>query len=213
MHQNKENCGLNPSGGKIVLASGSPRREKLLKQLGLEFTVCPSSVDEHFDPSDPPGHIAKELALRKARDVAPGFPNALVIAADTIVVFEGDILEKPASEQEAVEMLSRLAGNTHSVFTGVALAKTGPESNIRTETAFFVETEVRFGMLTEDEIRSYVQSGSPMDKAGAYGIQDDWGALFVESIRGDYYTVVGFPLHAFYREMKSFAPEFLDELQ
>lgn len=195
---------------KIVLASASPRRKRLLEQLGLDFKIVPSSVDEHFEEKVSPPDVVERLALRKAGDVAERCPDSLIIAADTVVVYGDDILEKPGSQRGAVEMLSMLSGEKHDVFTGVALIKSGAGGNIQKETSFSVKTEVWFGELTGDEISSYVRSGSPMDKAGGYGIQDDWGALFVERIHGDYYNVVGFPLYTFYRTLKSFAPEFLN---
>jgi septum formation protein len=122
------------------------------------------------------------------------------------------VLEKPADPDHAKTMLRSLSGNTHEVYTGVALIKTGRSGNICKRCTFFERTLVAFGALTEYEIDSYVDSGSPMDKAGAYGIQDDWGALFVERIDGDYYNVVGFPLYRFYRTLKEFAPEYVPEV-
>lgn len=191
---------------RIILASRSPRRKKLLEQLGLAFEIFPSSVEENSDKNTP-SDIVKDLALQKALDVAGQCNHSLVIGADTIVVHNNRILEKPEDKQEAYEMLSSLSGKTHSVFTGVALVMTDEEGTELMEKTFFVETKVTFSTLTPREILSYVESGSPMDKAGAYGIQDDWGALFVEKISGDYYNVVGFPLNRFYHELKSFNPE------
>ena len=192
---------------EIILASGSPRRKRLLEQINLPITVVASSIAETYDPGEPPRQIVCELALRKARQVADGKPEALVIGADTVVELDGTILEKPATPQEASGILALLSGNTHRVLTGVALVKTDKEGNIAEARTFFESTEVTFDEIEEDEIRRYVETGSPMDKAGAYGIQDDHGALFVERIEGDYYNVVGFPLHAFYKELKRFAPE------
>ncbi len=195
----------------IILASASPRRKKLLELINLPFEVIPSPVGEAFDPNLSPAEIVETLALRKAKDVASGKAGKLVIGADTIVVFEEEILEKPESPEHAVEMLQRLSGDTHQVFTGVALVKTGSEGNIQEICTFAERTDVVFGELDPEDIKGYVDSGSPMDKAGAYGIQDDLGALFVKGIEGDYYTVVGFPLYAFYQKMKQFAPEYLHE--
>lgn len=193
----------------IILASASPRRKKLLELINLPFEVIPSPVGEAFDPGLSPPEIVETLALRKAKDVASGKKDKLVIGADTIVVFEDEILEKPDSPKQAVEMLQRLSNNTHQVFTGVALVKTDGKGNIRDSCSFAERTDVVFGELDPEDVSRYVDSGSPMDKAGAYGIQDDLGALFVEGIEGDYYTVVGFPLYAFYQTMKQFAPEYL----
>lgn len=197
----------------IILASGSPRRKKLLQQINLSFDVHASSVGESFDSNLSPEEIAQELALRKATDVAPSYRNALVIGADTIVVFKGQILEKPDSHQEAHEMLQGLSGQTHQVVTGVALCKVDESYNITDTTTFTEQTDVIFGELDPYNIETYVAGGSPMDKAGGYGIQDDFGAIFVRRIEGDYYNVVGFPLHSFYNTMKSFAPEFLPHLK
>lgn len=177
--------------------------------MNLTFEVEPSNCDESFNDNEDPSDIVQMLALRKAADVSEGKSDALIIGADTIVVFEDDILEKPGSKAEARNMLSRLSGNCHSVFTGVALAKTDSKGNILKKRTFSEETKVYFGKLSESEINHYVASGSPMDKAGSYGIQDDWGALFVERIEGDYNNVVGLPLYALYRHLKTFAPEVL----
>lgn len=151
----------------------------------------------------------EELAQRKAQNVASKYHNAIIIGADTIVTFNDAILEKPTSPSNARTMLQKLSGTTHEVLTGVALIKTNEENNIIDQVAFVEKTEVVFGDLDPQLVNSYVATESPMDKAGAYGIQDPHGALFVKEIRGDYYNVVGFPLHRFYNTMKSFAPEFL----
>ncbi len=198
--------------GTIILASASPRRKKLLQQINLPFEVQKSSVEETFDASLTAEEIVQQLALRKSEDVAPHFSDALVIGADTIVVFGDEILEKPSGRDEAYDMLSYLSGNTHQVYTGVALCKVDSSNNI-TDTLTFVEsTDVTFGNLNPEDIKAYVASGSPMDKAGGYGIQDDYGAIFVKQINGDFYNVVGFPLHAFYNVMNNFAPEYLTEV-
>ena len=151
------------------------------------------------------------LALRKATDVSRNKPSALVIGADTLVFFNGKILGKPNSPEEAKTMLSKLSGNVHSVYTGVALVKTDEAGNILQEKTFVEETKVYFGNLSREEIDNYVEEGNPMDKAGSYGIQDDRGALFVKRIEGDYYNVVGLPLHSLYRKLKDFAPEAISQ--
>lgn len=193
----------------IILASGSPRRKKLLQQLSLSFQVCPSPVDESYDPNLKPSEIVQQLALRKSTDVASRHPEALIIGADTIVVFGDKILEKPKSKGEARQMLHNLSNQTHQVYTGVALCKTDIQHNIIESTTFFEITNVTFGNLSSSDIDKYVAGGSPMDKAGAYGIQDDFGAIFVKRIEGDYHNVVGFPLHAFYNTLRTFAPDYL----
>lgn len=194
---------------QIILASGSPRRKKLLQQINLPFEVQPSSVAETYNPALSPAEIVQELAMRKAKDIALQSHNALVIGADTIVVFEDQILEKPASAKEAEQMLQKLSGHTHQVLTGVALCKVDGSYNITDRTTFVESTNVIFGELNPRDIETYVAGGSPMDKAGSYGIQDDFGAVFVRRIEGDYYNVVGFPLHRFYNVMESFLPEIL----
>lgn len=171
----------------------------------------PSSVDEFYDDNENPSVIVQNLALRKATDISRKKKGALVIGADTLVVYENSILSKPNSVEEAQKMLSVLSGNCHSVFTGVALIKTDARENILRKKTFVEETKVYFGNLSRKEIDVYVRNGSPMDKAGSYGIQDDWGAIFVKRIEGDYYNVVGLPLHALYRHLKTFAPEALEK--
>lgn len=192
---------------KIVLASASPRRKKLLQQVNLSFEVDPSTIHEEIDPSLPPDQLVKNLAEQKGRDVAPKHPASFIIAADTLVWFNKTILSKPENTGEAKEMLCRLSGNTHSVYSGVFLCTTDINGDIQTEALFSERTKVTFSALSDQEIARYVQTGNPLDKAGAYGIQDDWGALFVKKINGDYNNVVGFPLHSFYQQVKSSFPE------
>lgn len=189
----------------LVLASGSPRRKRLLEQLGIKFNVHVSDADESFDTKHTPADIAASIARRKCEAISPNHPDALTLAADTIVVHNGEVLGKPASPDAAKTMLRQLAGNRHLVFTGIALAH--PASN-RTVTAC-EETAVYFAPLSDTEIEAYVASGSPMDKAGAYGIQDDRGALFVSRIEGDFYNVVGLPLHLLYTTLKTHFPDLI----
>lgn len=199
---------------QIILASGSPRRKKLLHKFGFSFSVHKSTVDEYFEPEWSPRKVVRELARRKAKDVAGYYQNALIIGADTIVVFKDTILEKPDTPAEAKAMLQQLSGNTHRVLTGVALYKkidTPDNSNIMESSTFVEQTHVIFGNLNGKIINSYVSSGNPMDKAGGYGIQDRHAPLFVKRIEGDYYNVVGFPLHSFYNRVNKFAPEFLSQ--
>lgn len=178
----------------LILASQSPRRRRLLERLGLEFTVQVSPAEEVIPADASPENIVQVLARQKADPVADQHPKALVLAADTVVAIDGQILGKPSSGAEAAETLQRLSDNTHTVFTGIAL--THRQSN---RSAAAVEgTDVTFGPLDRTEIEAYVATGSPMDKAGSYGIQDDLGALFVDGIRGDYYNVVGLPLRRLY---------------
>lgn len=191
---------------RIILASKSPRRKKLLAQLGLAFEVSSSNIKEETNEIEPDKTVEK-LALMKAENVATSFSNSLVIGADTVVVHSDKILGKPKDKSEAAEILLRLSGSIHTVYTGVALVKTNESGLIESKKTFNEQTKVQFSTLTTQEIQSYIKTGSPFDKAGAYGIQDDLGAVFVERIEGDYYNVVGFPLNRFYRELKLFKPE------
>ena len=184
----------------IILASRSPRRIHLLHQIGLSFTVQESGVDEHIPDGIAPEEVVRRLSLEKASRVAERLHDGIVIGADTIVVLDGKILGKPSSKGEAISMLSKLGGRTHTVFTGFALIDVESQKSY----VDYEETEVTFRGLSNDEIESYVESGSPMDKAGAYGIQDDYGAVFVERINGCFYTVVGFPLSKFYTAWNMF---------
>jgi septum formation protein len=190
----------------VILASSSPRRKKLLEQINLTFEICPSEIEEVVDDSLPPEEVVMDLAKRKGEDVAAGKPDALIIAADTIVFFDGHILGKPAGRNEAFRMLKNLSGQSHAVYTGVYTARTNGNDIINSFT-LFEKTIVTFGTLTDEDIYSYIDKESPYDKAGSYGIQDDLGSLFVKRIEGDYNNVVGFPLYSFYQSLKSTFPE------
>lgn len=174
--------------GPIILASGSPRRQELLGNLGIPFDTMPSNVEEvvEFVEGDFADYVQK-LAVKKGAAVSELRPDAFVIAADTIVVFDGEVYPKPSSKEQAESFLRRFAGKTHSVFTGVSILGN------RISNVFSVETKVTFKELDEQLIRAYVDSGDPMDKAGGYGIQTS-GALLVDKIDGDYLNVVGLPL-------------------
>lgn len=185
---------------KIILASRSPRRQILLRQIGLEFVVQESGVDEDFEHIQSPLDHVKILSHRKAVEVGKNIGNGFVIGADTIVELDGNILGKPTDEKDAINMLHTLSGRTHKVFTGFTILDR-PSNAALTD---YAVTDVTFRRLTNDEIEEYVRSGSPMDKAGAYGIQDDYGAVFVEKIDGCFYNVVGFPLAKFYLAMQQF---------
>ncbi len=172
-----------------VLASGSPRRKELLGTLVKEFEIIPSLADENVR-ADSPRQLVALLAERKAKEVAYRAENEgkIVIGSDTVVAFENQVLGKPKDKEDAVRMLQMLSGNTHAVYTGVCFVlKRGGQVRVETQTA---KTEVRFLQLSEEWILEYVRGGSPMDKAGAYGIQD--GGL-VKNIVGSYTNVVGFP--------------------
>lgn len=174
---------------RLILASRSPRREVLLRQIGLKFEVAPSHAEEQWPEGMVPWDAAERLALEKARAVACRHRAGLVVGADTVVVLDGSILGKPAGNEEAAGMLRRLSGREHQVTTGIAVvdAATGEDRSAS------VTTLVRFAHLSEELIARYVATGEPLDKAGAYGIQGR-GALLVEGIVGCYYNVVGLPL-------------------
>ncbi len=189
---------------RIVLASGSPRRRELLRQIGIEAEVRPSSVEENVT-ADGPEETVKELSRRKAEDVAEKTEgtDVLVIGADTIVWADGKILGKPGSEQEAERMIRSLAGKTHQVYTGVTLIYRSSEGE-KKRTSFAERTDVSVYPMEEEEIREYARCGEPMDKAGAYGIQGSFAA-YVEKIQGDYSNVVGLPVGRLFQEIKGLA--------
>jgi len=190
----------------VILASSSPRRAKLLKQIGLQFEISPSTIEEVIIEGEPPVKTCTRIAESKACDVSTKHNNSIIIAADTIVVQNGRIIGKPSSKNDAREILSSLSGTEHMVLTGVCLIKTGNDHQIIESDTFHQITSVTFTELSMEEIDSYIESSAPFDKAGAYGIQDDLGSLFVKSITGDYYNVVGFPLQMFYEKLKKFEP-------
>jgi septum formation protein len=174
---------------RLILASNSPRRRELLTQAGLIFSVIPSEVDEHEVTISEPDVFVRTLAESKAVDIAEKHPDNWVIGADTIVVIEKQILGKPASADAARDMLRRLSGNVHQVFTGYCIC-CKREERIFTDA---VKTDVRFKNLSEAEIEWYIQTGEPFDKAGGYGIQGI-GSFLVKSIEGSYTNVVGLPV-------------------
>lgn len=182
---------------EIILASASPRRRELLSTAGLKFTVKVADVDEIIDENATPDEVVMSLALQKAQAVAKDNPTSVVIGADTVVVLDSEVLGKPKSVQNAVELLTALSGRSHTVYTGVAVINGEKIKN------FCEATEVEFYPLTEEEIRSYVATGEPMDKAGAYGIQGK-GCMLVRKINGDYFNVVGLPVSRVCRELRDF---------
>ena len=174
---------------RLILASGSPRRSQILETLGLEFTVMPADVDETRHPEEPPDEYVVRVAAAKANAVAE--PGAVVIGCDTAVVHEGRVMGKPGHPQEARAMLRTLQGTVHEVFTGMAV--TGWDEGPVTHATLDVSA-VEFLPLTDDEIRDYVDTGEPMDKAGSYALQG-LGGLFVKRVDGSPFTVIGLPIH------------------
>lgn len=185
----------------IVLASASPRRKELLEQIGLDFIVFPADVDERLRWESPIQGV-QELACRKARSVVHQFQkNVWILGADTVVVHRGKVMGKPADRREALAMLSRLQGDTHSVYTGVCAIKK-EEKNIQ-ESSFVEETKVSIYPMEMWEMEEYTDTLEPMDKAGAYGIQGGF-AKYVRCIQGDYNNVVGLPISRIYQEVLKF---------
>lgn len=199
--KNRVQIGAQPdTKRRILLASQSPRRRELLTQAGFVYEVEPSQAEEHTTRTLP-WEIVMELSRQKAVDISQKHkdPELLVIGADTIVAFGDRILGKPKSAEAAVEMLTLLQGSRHQVYTGVTLVWTEQgESKLHT---FYEKTEVEFYPMSQEEIRRYVASGDCMDKAGAYGIQTQFG-VYIKGIWGDYNNVVGLPIAALYQAMK-----------
>lgn len=189
----------------LVLASQSPRRKELLGLLGIPFTVCVSHADETMDPALSPAEAVALVSRRKA-EATPRKSEDMVIAADTIVVCDDLILGKPADREDACRMLRMLSGRGHQVMTGLTVLL-GKKCYTHTEV-----TEVYFRELTEAEIQRYVDSGEPMDKAGAYGIQGG-AALFAERLCGDYYNVMGLPVCRLVQALKRVAPELMEDVR
>lgn len=188
---------------KIILASASPRRKELLEKAGVVFDVIPSTGEELITSREP-RRVVEELSLTKARAVGAELPEdfprgTLVIGADTIVAWNGCILGKPADEEDAVSTLLKLQDNTHQVYTGVTVLV--KEEDGFYEHTFSECTDVTFYPVSEEEIRDYVKTGEPMDKAGSYGIQGLFG-IYVKGICGDYNNVVGLPVARLFYEMK-----------
>ena len=174
---------------RLVLASSSPRRRDLLNQVGLQFEIIPSKVEEKTGNRESPIKYVLRLAKEKALDVASNSKDSWIIAADTIVLIDGKILGKPAGEKEACEMLLKLSGREHTVITGFCIFDTDTGESVREH----VETTVAIKELAEEEIRGYVKTGEPLDKAGSYAIQGI-GSFMVKEIRGSYTNVVGLPV-------------------
>lgn len=188
---------------QLILASASPRRKALLSLLGIPFTVRAADIDETMDPEKPPFDEVARVSRSKALAVSRGEED-IVIAADTIVVCQGKVLGKPHSEKEAAAMLRLLSGRDHQVMTGCTILY-----GDRVE-AFTEVTSLHFRPLSEKEIQKYVQSGEPMDKAGAYGIQGG-AALFCEKLEGDYYNVMGLPVCRLYETLCRTVPEVMED--
>ena len=183
----------------IILASTSPRRKALLEQIGLKFKVDNRAQEDTGWAGLEPNELVKTVSLKKAQSVAGYYPDAIIIAADTIGVIDGGIIGKPHSAKEARAMLAALSGKTHTVITGFTVMDTLTRKSVSRS----VETTVWMKRMTTAEIEAYVNTGEPLDKAGAYAIQG-LGAALVEKIEGDYFNVVGLPLYALADALKEF---------
>ena len=184
---------------RIILASASPRRKELLEKIGLKFEVEPSNYAEDICSKLSPDELATAISREKAKVVASKHKNAIVIAADTFIVFRGKIMGKPSTEAEAREMLMTLKGKSHSVITGFTILDTDEKKVLSRS----VETIIHVKNLTSEEIDAYVKSKEPLDKAGAYAIQG-LGSVIVERIEGDYFNVMGLPLTSLAESLKEF---------
>ena len=185
---------------KIILASNSPRRKALLEGLDIDFEVrVIPNIDESYPPEMLPEEIPAYIAQKKADAYRTSVqPDELIITADTVVVLEGDIIEKPSDRHEAMHMLQRLSGRKHQVITAVTL------TTVENQKSFSVTSAVDFAILTNEEIEYYVEQYKPYDKAGAYGIQEWIGYIGVCSIEGSFYNVMGLPIQRLYQELKSY---------
>lgn len=181
----------------IYLASQSPRRRKLLKQLNLKFKSFSVEMDEIVLPNESPSKVVLRLSKEKMNLAKKKVNKGIIITADTIVVLNKNIIGKPVNKKDAYRILKTLSGKTHTVYTGYSIYNFSNNKSI-TE---LEKTSVTFRELTDQEIKEYISGGSPMDKAGAYGIQDDFGAVFIKKINGCYYNVVGLPLSRVYHAL------------
>ncbi len=181
----------------IYLASKSPRRRKLLKQVNLNFKSFSVEMDEKVFPNEKPSKAVLRLSKEKLNLAKQKVKNGIIITADTIVVLNNNIIGKPINKKDAFKILKSLSGRTHIVYTGYTVYNSNTQKSI----SEYEKTKVSFRELTDQEITEYINSGSPMDKAGAYGIQDDFGAVFIKKINGCYYNVVGLPLSKLYHAL------------
>jgi septum formation protein len=181
----------------LILASSSPRRQYLMKEAGFTFTIEKPGVDEDFPAEMPVEQVAKYLASKKAEFFRPQIHNEIIVTADTVVILDKKIMNKPQDRNEAIAMLTALSGKSHLVMTGVCIVSKEKEES------FDDTTEVTFQSLTQSEIEFYVDHYKPFDKAGAYGAQDWIGMIAIQKITGSYFNVMGLPIHKVYQHLKS----------
>lgn len=184
---------------KLILASQSPRRKQLLEQIGLEFEVCPSDIDEVLDPTLSPREQVESLSRQKAMAVAPKFQNAVILSADTMVDLDGVVYGKPKDKEDAEKMLKKFSGREHSIVTGFTLLDTETKKIITKST----ETKLWFRKLSTDEIKSFIKKEKPFDKAGAYAVHE-LASIFVEKVEGDFFGAVGLSVYLVAKELKKF---------
>ena len=182
---------------KIILASTSPRRHGLAQEMGLEFEIIPSKYEEDMSLKLPPAKLAMTLAYGKALDVAKRYKRGIVIGIDTFVVFKGKLLGKPKSKKEAFRMLKRFSGKWQSIYSGVALIDCESKKTIKD----YEVSKIKFARMNDFEIKKYIETGDPMDKAGAFGIQG-LAAIFLEKVDGCYTNVIGLPVRNLYKNLK-----------
>ncbi len=183
----------------LILASASPRRREILEKVGLRFRVDESGCEERITPGLSPATLARSLSRQKAEAVAAKYKDAIIVAADTFIVYESEILGKPHTAREAIRMLKSLSGRAHTVITGFTIIDTGSGKKISKS----VKTKVCFKKLSSKDIDAYVKTGEPLDKAGAYAIQG-LGAALIDKIEGDFLNVVGLPLDALLKVLREF---------
>jgi len=200
-----DNTMLNLNQLPLILASNSPRRQALLKQIDLDFRVIPSNVHEDFNIPLKPKNFVEHYAFLKAEAVAQKHPDCIVFGMDTIVVLDNAIIGKPKDAIDSFNMLNKLSGRTHAVLTGISIHK----NDQAISDTFSVTTKVTFNKLQPEQIRYYIEKYKPFDKAGSYGIQD-WFAVCVKKINGCYYNVMGLPISAFYSHLTKFAAKVID---
>jgi septum formation protein len=181
----------------IYLASKSPRRRKLLKQINIKFKIISVEIDEQRRKNETPDRMVKRLSLEKLNKARQIIKRGIIITADTIVVLNGNIIGKPKDKKDAEKILHKLSGKTHRVYTGFTIYNSVKNISITN----YEKSFVTFRVLNSKEIKNYIATGSPLDKAGAYGIQDDFGAVFIKKINGCYYNVVGLPLPKVYEAL------------
>lgn len=181
----------------VILASASPRRKELLGYIVPRFEIIPADVDETLPEEIPAEKSAEFLAVKKAEHISAQYPESIVIGSDTVVIVDGEILGKPSDEADAYRMLKKLSGKVHTVVTGVCISQGEKKKS------FSKATRVEFYPLSDEEIRDYIATGDPMDKAGAYGIQGE-GCVLIKGIAGDFFTVMGLPAARLKRELAEF---------